>query len=196
MNGEITRSKSRNVNVVLNSTLDFMNILSRFKGITTLIFDIDGVLTDGSVLVLPDGLQARSMHVKDGFGLQMALKQGYRVFVISGGNSEESRDRLHYLGIKDVYLDVSDKLDFVSSIVKKHKLEWNKILYMGDDLPDLPLLKKSGVSCCPSDAVNEVRSAVLYISPVKGGWGCVRDVIEKVLKVNGHWIYDTEITSK
>jgi 3-deoxy-D-manno-octulosonate 8-phosphate phosphatase (KDO 8-P phosphatase) len=173
-----------------------MNVLAEFKKVTTFIFDIDGVLTDGTLLVLRDDLQARQMHVKDGFGLQMAMKHGYRVFIISGGVSEESRRRLEFLGIKDVYIGIADKTAFVTDILKSNKIKWAEVLYMGDDLPDMPLMSKVGLSACPADAVSEVRSTVKYISPINGGWGCVRDVIEKVLKVNGHWKYDTEVTSK
>jgi 3-deoxy-D-manno-octulosonate 8-phosphate phosphatase (KDO 8-P phosphatase) len=173
-----------------------MNVLAEFKKITTFIFDIDGVLTDGTVLILRDGLQARQMHVKDGFGLQMAMKNGYRVFVISGGVSEESKKRLEYLGIKEIHIGISDKTKFVTDLLKSKKIKWEEVLYMGDDLPDLPLMSKVGLSCCPADAVSEVKSIVKYISPINGGWGCVRDVIEKVLKVNGHWKYETEVASK
>ena len=173
-----------------------MNVLSEFKKVTTFVFDIDGVLTDGTILVLSDGLQARRMHVKDGFGLQMALKKGYKVLIISGGYSEEVKSRLIKLGIKEIYLAVEDKEGFLKTLVEKNKLKWENVLYMGDDLPDLPLMKMVGLSCCPADAVNEVKSVVKYISPVNGGWGCVRDVIEKVLKVNGHWEYETRVTSK
>jgi len=173
-----------------------MNVLLAFKNITTFVFDIDGVLTDGTVLVMREGLQARRMHVKDGFALQMALKKGYRVYIISGSTSEEAKSRLEMLGLRNIFLSVEDKAGLLTSLVEKNNIGWEHVLYMGDDLPDLPLLKKAGVSCCPADAVNEVRSAVHYISPIRGGWGCVRDVIEKVLKLNGHWQYETEITSR
>jgi len=173
-----------------------MNILAGFKKITTFIFDIDGVLTDGTLLVLRDGLQARQMHVKDGFGLQMAMKNGYNVFVVSGGVSEESRKRLEYLGIKEIHIGIGDKTKFVSDILKNKKIKWEEVLYMGDDLPDIPLMAKVGLSACPADAVNEVKSIAKYISPINGGWGCVRDVIEKVLKTNDHWKYETDVTSK
>ena len=173
-----------------------MNVLTDFKKVTTFIFDIDGVLTDGTVLVLRDGLQARQMHVKDGFGLQMAIKNGYRVFIISGGISEESKKRLEYLGLKDIYLGIADKTKFINDLLNDNSIKWEEVLYMGDDLPDIPIMKKVGLSCCPADAVNEVKSIVKYISPINGGWGCVRDVIEKVLKVNGHWGYETDVTSK
>ena len=173
-----------------------MNVLAEFKKVTTFIFDIDGVLTDGTLLVLRDGLQARTMHVKDGFGMQMAMKKGYRVFIVSGGVSEESRKRLEYLGIKDIHLGVGDKINFIEGLLKGNKIKWDEVLYMGDDLPDLPIMSKVGLSACPADAVSEVKNVVKYISPVNGGWGCVRDVIEKVLKVNGHWQYETDVTSK
>lgn len=173
-----------------------MNVLAEFKKVTTFIFDIDGVLTDGTLLVLRDGLQARQMHVKDGFGLQMAMKKGYNVFVISGGVSEESKRRLEYLGLKEIHIGIADKTKFVAELIKSKKIKWEEVLYMGDDLPDIALMKKVGLSCCPADAANELKTVVKYISSINGGWGCVRDVIEKVLKVNGHWQYETDVTSK
>lgn len=173
-----------------------MNVLAEFKKVTTFIFDIDGVLTDGTLLVLRDGLQARQMHVKDGFGLQMAMKKGYNVFIISGGVSEESKRRLEYLGLKEIHIGIADKTKFVADLIKSKKIKWDEVLYMGDDLPDIALMKKVGLSCCPADAVNELKSVVKYISSINGGWGCVRDVIEKVLKVNGHWQYETDVASK
>ncbi len=166
-----------------------------FKNITTFVFDIDGVLTDGTLLLLKDGLQARQMHIKDGLGLQMALSNGYRIAVISGGNAEEARTRLMKLGVKDVQLKLGDKKQFVSDYISERHINWEEVLYMGDDLPDLPLMSVVGMSCCPADAVNEIKEAVKYISPVNGGHGCVRDVIEKVLKLNGHWRYHPGIHS-
>jgi len=173
-----------------------MNVLADFKKITTFVFDIDGVLTDGTILVLRDGLQARTMHVKDGFGLQMALKNGFNLFIISGAYSDEVKNRLEKLGIKNIFLSVENKALLLSSVLEKNNLNWDEVLYMGDDLPDLPLMEKVGLPCCPADAVNEIKSVVKYISPVKGGWGCVRDVIEKVLKANGKWIVDQTVISK
>src|SRR5262245_52994775 len=120
-----------------------MNVLAEFKKITTFIFDIDGVLTDGTVIVLRDGLQARQMHVKDGFGLQMAMRNGYHVIIISGGISEESKKRLEYLGLKDVHLGITDKTKFVADLLHDKKIGWGEVLYMGDDLPDVPLMLKA-----------------------------------------------------
>jgi 3-deoxy-D-manno-octulosonate 8-phosphate phosphatase (KDO 8-P phosphatase) len=173
-----------------------MDLSERFKKITTFIFDVDGVLTDGSVLLLDSGLQSRRMHIKDGFALQMAAKNGYRVFVISGGNSPQVAARLEKLGITDVRMQVLDKRMQVLEYIQKNKLIAEQVLYMGDDLPDIPAMTSVGLSCCPADAVNEVRETVQYISPANGGFGCVRDVIEKVLKPNDQWHYRVDITSR
>jgi len=173
-----------------------MNLLTQFKSVTTFVFDIDGVLTDGTVLLLENGLQARQMHVRDGLALQMALKGGYRVIIISGAYSEPVLQRLKYLGLDEIFLSVKDKLVFLKKYLAEHGLSWNDILFMGDDLPDIPVLKEAGLPCCPADAAMEVRNTSLYISPIKGGHGCVRDVIEKVLKLNGKWYVDTEVTSR
>ena len=173
-----------------------MNVLSEFKKITTFIFDVDGVLTDGTVLVLENGVQARRMHIKDGFALQMAITNGYRVLVISGGHSPQVVQRLDKLGITDVHMSVLDKKTFIADYIKANNLKREEVLYMGDDIPDLPAMSVVGLACCPADAVHEVREAVQYISPVNGGLACVRDVIEKVLKLNDHWNYRTDITSR
>lgn len=173
-----------------------MNVLKLFKEVTTFVFDVDGVLTDGTVLLLENGLQARQMNVKDGLALQMALKAGYRVVIISGGTSEPVINRLQYLGIKEIHLGLKDKLKFFEGVKDQYNLNWSEILYMGDDLPDIPVLEKVGLSCCPADAVAEVKNIANYISHFTGGKGCVRDVIEKVLKLNGHWVYVPEIASR
>lgn len=173
-----------------------MNVLEYFKEVTTFIFDLDGVLTDGTVLVLNDGLQARQMHVKDGLALQMALKNGYRVVIVSGGYSEPVLGRFDKLGITEVYLDVKDKVSFINNYLAERQLSWHEVLFMGDDLPDLSVLQKAGLPCCPADAVIEVRKVSKYISPIKGGSGCVRDVIEKVLKLNDRWNFSVEVTSR
>lgn len=173
-----------------------MNVLELFKPITTFVFDVDGVMTDGTVLLLENGLQARTMNIKDGLALQMALRQGYRVIIISGGTSEPVIRRLQYLGLKDVHLGLKDKLKFFEGIRQQYHLSWSEILYMGDDLPDVPVLDKVGLPCCPSDAVPEVITSCRYVSTVKGGGGAVRDVIEKVLKLNNHWHYVPDVSSR
>ena len=173
-----------------------MNILEQFKKITTFIFDMDGVLTDGTVLVLENGVQARQMHIKDGFALQMALKNNYRVLIVSGGNSPQVLSRLERLGVHDVHMSIANKKEFISTYISQNNLASEEVLYMADDLPDLPVMKLVGLACCPADAVNEIKEAVKYISPFEGGKTCVRDVIEKVLKLNDHWQYREDVASR
>ena len=172
------------------------SVLEYLSTITTFVFDIDGVMTDGTILLLEEGLQARRMLVKDGLALQMAMKNGFNVVVISGAYSEPVLKRLQYLGIEEIYLATKDKLELIENWKKDKALEWDQILYMGDDLPDVPLLSAVGVGTCPADAVQEVKEVCQYISNKGGGEGCVRDVIEKVLKLSGKWHYATEIVSK
>lgn len=173
-----------------------MNVLELFKKITTFIFDVDGILTDSTVIVMENGLQARRMHIKDGFALQMAYKNGYKVLVISGSNSPQVVDRLNKLGIMDVHMSVLDKKALVTDYMSANNLKPEQVLYMGDDLPDIPAMSVVGLPCCPADAVNEVKEISKYISPVNGGKACVRDVIEKVLKLNDHWHYRVDVTSR
>ncbi len=173
-----------------------MNVLELFKPITTFIFDVDGVLTDGTVLVLDNGLQARKMSIKDGFALQMAVKNGYKVLIVSGGNSPQVANRLEKLGINDVHMSVLNKKEFINNYIDNNSLKKEELLYMGDDLPDLPAMSIVGMPCCPADAVQEIKAIVQYISPLKGGDACVRDVIEKVLKLNDHWHYREDVASR
>ncbi|MFI5186346.1 MAG: KdsC family phosphatase [Chitinophagales bacterium] len=173
-----------------------MNVLAEFKRVTTFIFDVDGVLTDSTVLALENGLQARRMNIKDGLGLQMAIKNGFRVMTISGSYSEPVIQRLKKLGVEEMEMSVTDKKRFVQDYIQKNNLNWQEILYMADDLPDLALMRMVGLPCCPADAVPEILELSKYISPVNGGMGCVRDVIEKVLRVQDKWIFHEDILSK
>lgn len=173
-----------------------MNVLELFKNITTFVFDVDGVLTDATVLLLENGVQARRMNIRDGLAFQMALKNGFRVVVISGAKSEPVLQRLKYLNVNDAYTGIEDKKAFLDNYVKENKLNWKEILFMGDDLPDMEPMQAAGVSACPADAIAEIQSFAHYISPAKGGEGCVRDVIEKVLKVQDKWIFGTHIVAK
>ncbi|RYZ24497.1 MAG: 3-deoxy-D-manno-octulosonate 8-phosphate phosphatase [Chitinophagaceae bacterium] len=173
-----------------------MDLLDQFKRITTFVFDVDGVLTDSTVLLLDNGLQARRMSIKDGLALQLALRNGYRVVICSGAHSEPVVARMHYLGLTEVHTAVKDKRAFLEQYCADNEVDAATVLFMGDDLPDLPALRIAGISACPSDAAVEVREASVYRSPVAGGAGCVRDVIEKVLRLNGHWQYESGLTSK
>lgn len=164
-----------------------MNILSLFKIVRTFIFDVDGVMTDGTLLVLENGQLSRKMHIRDGYALQLAVRRGYQVAVISGGRSEAVIRRLEGLGVRDIFLGVEDKKQVLQTYLSGRKLSPEQTLYMGDDLPDLQAMQLTGLRCCPSDSCPEIKAICQYISPFPGGTGCVRDVIEKVLKLNGHW---------
>ena len=173
-----------------------MNILQQFKTITTFVFDIDGVLTNGTLLVLNDGQLARQMNIKDGYALQLAIKKRYRVVIISGGTSNAVKERLEKLGVTEVYLKVENKKDKLSQYIANNNLQWNEVLFMGDDIPDYMPMQMVGLACCPADAVAEIKQISKYISPLNGGNGCARDVIEKVLKLNNHWDLDTNLSAK
>lgn len=172
------------------------NLLAQFKNIDTFILDLDGVLTDGNVLISESGEQLRTMNIKDGYAIQLALKNGYRICVISGGKSETVLARLHGLGVKDIFLGVSDKSEILSKYLKVHNLNYLQVLYMGDDIPDIPAMKKVAVSACPSDAADEVRMMAHYTSDKKGGRGCVRDVIEKVMRIRQNWSNVESLTTQ
>jgi 3-deoxy-D-manno-octulosonate 8-phosphate phosphatase (KDO 8-P phosphatase) len=173
-----------------------MSILEKFKSIRTFVFDVDGVMTDGSVQLYETGEQVRRMNTRDGYSLQLAIRKGYRILVISGALSEGVRQRLRYLGIEDIFLDIHDKVAVLRQYAKDHGLETGDMLYMGDDIPDYLPMQFVGLACAPADAAPEIRHIAAYISSFNGGQGCVRDVIEKVLKLNGHWDLNTTVASK
>lgn len=164
-----------------------MQILSRFKLVKTFAFDMDGVLTDGNILVDSENNWLRSMNIRDGYALQMAVKSGFEVMVISGSNSSFVRDRLQRLGINEVFMKVNDKEDFLKKYTAEKKRSLCEMLFMGDDIPDYHCMKMAGIAACPANAATEIKEIANYISPFKGGEGCVRDVIEKVLKLNDKW---------
>ncbi|PHS53044.1 MAG: 3-deoxy-D-manno-octulosonate 8-phosphate phosphatase [Lutibacter sp.] len=155
--------------------------------INTFIFDIDGVLTNGVVTIFPNGEMVRNMNIKDGYALKTAVTAGYNVCIISGGTNENVRKRFKNLGITEVYLGAHNKIEQFNEYVHNLNLNPESILYMGDDIPDFPVMKKVGLPCCPKDAAPEIQDISIYISQKKGGKGCVRDVIEQVLKVQGKW---------
>ncbi|APG64840.1 3-deoxy-D-manno-octulosonate 8-phosphate phosphatase [Tenacibaculum todarodis] len=155
--------------------------------ITTLIFDVDGVLTNGIVTIMPDGEMIRNMNIKDGYALKSAVNAGFNVCIISGGTNEGVRTRLANLGIKDIYLGAHDKIKQYNELVEKYNLQPENVLYMGDDVPDFPVMKLVGMPCCPNDAAREIQQVSKYISDKKGGEGCVRDVIEQIMRVQGKW---------
>lgn len=173
-----------------------MNILANFRGIRAFVLDVDGVLTDGMLMLLDDGQMCRRMNIKDGYAIQLAVKKGYHVLVISGGSSDAVKMRLQKLGVEEVHMQVTDKQELLKRYITANGFTQDQVLYMGDDIPDLSPMKLAGLPCCPADAVPEIRELSVYISHLNGGHGCVRDVIEKVLKLNGHWEHDIQVASR
>lgn len=163
------------------------NFKQKLNTIKTFLFDVDGVLTNGSVLLMPNGEFVRNMNSKDGYAIQLAIKKGYRIAVITGGNSQSVKASLQNLGIEDVFLSQHDKLQCYKDYINEHDLNENEILYMGDDLPDYEVMKRVGVATCPSDAAYEIKDICIYISSRKGGEACVRDIIEQVMRCQGTW---------
>ncbi len=155
--------------------------------ITTFIFDVDGVLTDGKVTIFPDGQLIRTMNVKDGYAMKTAIDNGYRICIISGGTNDAVKSRLRGLGITDIYLGTHNKIEQLDEYLDIYDIKPENVLYMGDDIPDYYVMKQIGLPACPKDAVPEIQDISLYISQKKGGNGCVRDVIEQVLKVQDKW---------
>lgn len=161
--------------------------LNKLKGAKAFIFDVDGVLTDGTVMVTEDGHQLRNMSIKDGFVLQLAVKLGMRVAIITGGKSIGVVKRLNGLGVTDVFYGISDKIEVMDKYLADNQISYDQCLYMGDDIPDIEILKKVGMSACPANAAPDVIEVCEYVSPVNGGKGCVRDVLEKAMRVQDLW---------
>ena len=164
------------------------NYKELLKKIGTFILDVDGVLTNGKILVTSKGKMLREMNTKDGFIIKYALDEGFKIFIISGGTNKGVRERLKDLGIEEIFLGKDSKNSTYEMLIKKYNLNENEILYMGDDVPDIPVMKKVGVPCCPNDAVPDVKQISIYISKKNGGQGCVRDIIEQTLRVQNKWI--------
>lgn len=165
-----------------------INYKEKLNHINAFVFDVDGVMTDGSIILINNEM-IRSMNTKDGFVLQFAIKKGYKISVITGGRDQSVVSRLNYLGITDIYLDSKHKWDDLEDFLYKYNLKPQEILYMGDDLPDYDVMTRVGVGAAPKDACSEILSIADYISPIKGGKGCVRDVIEQVMRTKGDWDY-------
>ncbi|QPH39587.1 KdsC family phosphatase [Pedobacter endophyticus] len=161
--------------------------LQKLREINTFIFDVDGVLTDGSVQVTDNGQSLRTFNIKDGYAMQLAVKRGYTICIISGGNGIALARRFLNLGISDVFLGVEDKGAVFDQYLKDKNVNAAEVLYMGDDIPDLEIMERVGLPTCPADAVEEVKASSQFISPYNGGKTAVRDVIEKVMKVQGKW---------
>lgn len=165
-----------------------INFKEKLANIKAFVFDVDGVLGSSKVLVDSDGEMLRSSNVKDGYALQYAAKRGYVLAIISGGKSEVVYNRYKNLGMVAVYMQSHNKIDDFNDFLSKNNLQASDVLYMGDDIPDYEVMTQVGVATCPADAVEEIKSISHYVSHLKGGEGCVRDVVEQVLKLQGKWM--------
>ena len=162
-------------------------MLTALEKITCFVFDVDGVLTNGTLIVMPGGLMVRTMNIKDGYAIQLAIKKGYKVWIISGGYSEEVQERLEKLGVEEVHMKVKDKRVLLEQLSMSEGVPLENMLYMGDDMPDFEAMEIVGIAACPADACFDIKNISSYKALAKGGEGCAREVIEKVLKLNGHW---------
>ncbi len=167
------------------SEQNFKTLLPHIK---LMVFDVDGVLSDGSVHCFNDGEQVRVLNIKDGYALQLAIKKGIRILIISGGKSEAVIKRLNLLGVTEIFMGVHHKLPVLQEFLIEHQISLEETLYMGDDIPDMECLKHVSASTCPADAANDIKPICLYVSQHGGGKGCVRDVIEQVLKAQHMWL--------
>ena len=161
--------------------------------IKAFVLDVDGVLTNGGLILYPDGKFLRQMNAKDGYAIKLAIHHGYKIAIITGGREENIKTRLKNLGVHEVFLGANNKLPILKDFITTYELKSEQIVYMGDDIPDLESLEHVGVSCCPNDASYDVKKICDYVSQKKGGEGCVRDIIEQTLKVNNQWDLNGEI---
>jgi 3-deoxy-D-manno-octulosonate 8-phosphate phosphatase (KDO 8-P phosphatase) len=166
-----------------------MNYKVKLKEINTFIFDVDGVLTDGTVLVNGSDYQ-RTLNSKDSYAIQYACRVGFRFFFITGGDSPTIKSTYEALGVTKVCLRSSNKLQVFFALKETYGLREEQCLYMGDDIPDLPVMRQVGLATAPHDASTDVLHEVAYISPFDGGKGAVRDIIEQTLRVQGKWLLD------
>lgn len=164
-----------------------LNFKQRLNKITTIMFDIDGVITDGKVFVMESGEVLRNLNSKDGYALHLAAQKGYRMCVISGGNNVGIKHLLARTGINDVFINAHDKMAVYETYLMENNIHDEEVMFMGDDLPDHGIMSRVGLAACPNDAAVEIKQICQYVSPYKGGEGCVRDVLEQIMRVQGNW---------
>jgi 3-deoxy-D-manno-octulosonate 8-phosphate phosphatase (KDO 8-P phosphatase) len=164
------------------------NFKEELVKIKAFVFDIDGVLSLQTINLNSFGVPNRTINLRDGYALQLAVKKGYHIAVISGCCSKEYSKRLKLLGISDIYLNSRTKIEHFNDFIRKHSLNHSEVLFMGDDIPDLEIMKEAGIPVCPADADSEIKQISMYISEKRGGEGCVRDVIEQVLRLHDKWM--------
>ena len=156
--------------------------------IRAIIFDVDGVLSAETITLAADGEPLRTVNIKDGYAIQLAVKMGLRIVILTGGRTEAVRLRYERLGVEDIFMGCAVKIKTYDEFLKTYGLTDAEVMYMGDDVPDLEILRRVGCPTCPQDACPDVKEACLYVSPYCGGYGCGRDVIEQVLRAQGHWL--------
>lgn len=161
--------------------------LTKIRGIA---LDVDGVLSPSTIPIDSDGVPMRMVNIKDGYALQLAVKKGLKIAIITGGNTAAVERRFKALGIEDIFLGAAMKKPVLEGWMQANGLKTEEVAYMGDDIPDLPCLRVVGLGCCPHDAAQEVRLTSRYISPFGGGYGCVRDLLQQIMRVNGTWMSD------
>ncbi|MFZ4560956.1 MAG: KdsC family phosphatase [Saprospiraceae bacterium] len=164
-----------------------MAYLELFKQVKAFVFDVDGIFTNNEIIVTEEGTLLRKMHIRDGYAIKAAVRAGYPIAIITGGKSEGVKKRFADLGVKDIYLGKTDKMDAFDEFAHLYDLDPNEILYMGDDLPDYPVMRRVGCPVCPADAAQELFPIAVYVSPYAGGQGCVRDVVQQVMALQGKW---------
>lgn len=155
------------------------------------VFDVDGVFTDGGIIPLPDGDFLRKYYAKDGYAIAHAARKGYKICIITGGRGAMLEARFRYLKVTELYTNCGNKIEALKEIISKHGFNPRHVLFMGDDIPDLECMQYVGIPVCPADAASEVIEASRYVSEFPGGKGCVRDMVEQVLRARGDWATDS-----
>ncbi len=158
------------------------------KKIKAIVFDVDGVLSLNTVAMDSEGVPVRTMNIKDGYAIQLAVKLGLKIALMTGGRNEEIRKRYAYLGVQDVFLNCKVKLNTWDTYLKEYNLQPEEIIYVGDDIPDYEIMQRAGCPCCPKDACADIKAISTYISDCNGGMGVARDIIEQVLRAQGKWL--------
>lgn len=160
------------------------------KRIKAIVFDVDGVLSGETITLHPNGEPMRTVNIKDGYAIQLAMKMGLRIAILTGGRTESVRKRYENLGVEDIYMGCEVKMKAYKEFMERYQLDDAEVMYMGDDIPDLEIMRKVGCPVCPADACEEVKEVSLYISDRKGGYGCGRDVVEQTLRAQDKWLSD------
>ncbi len=158
------------------------------KKIKAIVFDVDGVLSLNTIAMDSEGVPVRTMNIKDGYAIQLAVKLGLKIALMTGGRNEEIRKRYAYLGVQDVFLNCKVKLNTWDTYLKENNLQPEEIIYVGDDIPDYEIMQRAGCPCCPKDACADIKALSTYISDCNGGMGVARDIIEQVLRAQGKWL--------